>query len=138
MLDPRGLVAIGLAAIALLQVLLLTLTQAHLTAKKEQRDYARQDLVAQRLERRLKALDDQGKAIHVLVNSDMTAARTAERAALKLLVIAIRKTNGHTPDEQKEIQRVEERIEELDQILADRLAAQREVDAEADAKKVNS
>jgi hypothetical protein len=74
--------------------------------------------------------------IHTLVNSDMTAARTAERDGAKLLVLALKRlvAGGHgTPQEEEEIVRVEKRIEELGQILADRNAAQAKVDADAKA-----
>lgn len=71
--------------------------------------------------------------IHILVNSDMTAARNAERDSARLLVIALERIAGDnaTNAERKEIARVKERITELDQILADRLAAQTKVDEEA-------
>jgi hypothetical protein len=86
---------------------------------------------------------DKLDAIHILVNSDMTAARTAERDSLKLLVIALKNSFNlsvklgmqPTEAEQDEIVRVEKRIVELNQILADRLAAQLKVDTENDAKK---
>lgn len=73
---------------------------------------------------------EQLKKIHILVNSDMTAARTAERKALQRLLLELKK---HILDpaspEQDELVRVEKRITELDEILADRLAAQHRVDA---------
>jgi hypothetical protein len=75
----------------------------------------------------LKLAEDTQK-IHTLVNSDMTAARTAERSALKLLVIQLRKADRLSTEDAEEVTRVEKRIEELDQILADRLAAQQKVD----------
>jgi len=123
-------------------------------AQEKLEDWRRQDEVAKRVadaatavsevarvaaesDKRMTAkLDEgleQGKAIHTLVNSDMTAARTAERAALKLLVIQLVKHNKLSEAEQDEIVRVEKRINELDQILADRLAAQHKVDDDAAA-----
>lgn len=74
---------------------------------------------------------EQGRKIHILVNSDMTAARTAERDSLKLLVIALKRLAGSDEIDTDEIGRVEKRIAELDQILADRHAAQEKVEAEA-------
>jgi hypothetical protein len=129
-------------------------TAAHaagLLVKAQAETIARTDEVARlaeaadkRINAQLVAIDEQGRKIHILVNSDMTAARTAERDSMKLLVLSLRnayslsvklgvKLTGH---EQEEIDRVEERIEELNQILADRLAAQAKVDAEAKAHRV--
>ena len=189
---------ITLAAIAGLQLILLTLVQGFVQSRKERRDsalaietaaaqaalkkkereedYARQDLVAERVaaaarevkavatqaadaaelllkaqaetvartdevarlaseaDRRiaeqLTAIDEQGKKIHILVNSDMTAARTAERDSLRALALVLRRLS---PDAKDEIVRVEKRITELDQILADRHAAQLRVEEEARA-----
>jgi hypothetical protein len=172
---------ITIALIAGLQVILLAVVTSSIQARKERRDaelkskekaedYARQDLVAERValaakqaadaaalllkaqretiartdevarlaaeaaarvDTQLKASLEQGNKIHILVNSDMTAARTAERNSLKLLLIALRRISASgqiSPDESKEIEDVEQRIAELDQILADRLAAQHRVD----------
>jgi hypothetical protein len=138
---------------------------ASLQAEKEERDYARQDEVAARVSSqaahtarllmaaqeetktrtdevaRLAALADertnaQLKDIHTLVNSDMTAARTAERTATIALVVALQHTlvlnqERHLPTGtiEEEVARAQERIEELNRILADRLAAQQLVDA---------
>jgi hypothetical protein len=90
----------------------------------------------------LLAIDEQGKKIHILVNSDMTAARTNERNQIVLTVLALRRVQalsrklGLPVDEEEEesIVVAEKRIEELNVILADRLAAQHKVDAES-AKK---
>jgi hypothetical protein len=181
----------NIALIASGQIVLVIIVQAIVLAFKERRDakfkklekeedYARQDVVAERvaiaakqaadaaalllkaqketisrtdevarlaaeaderIHQQLVGLDEQGKKIHILVNSDMTAARTAERDSLKLLVIALKrvlsldsKSESDKDEENKEITRVEERIAELDQILADRLAAQAKVDAESSKK----
>ena len=150
---------VSLAVIASLQILALTIVQAVISSRKEKRDYARQDEVAERvvgaakiaanaaevvarkaeesgqlLQDKLTAIDEQGKKIHILVNSDMTAARTAERDSLKLLVIALRRigtvTGSDGESEKKEILEVEKRIKELNQILADRNAAQQKVEQE--------
>jgi cell division protein FtsI/penicillin-binding protein 2 len=108
--------------------LLVTTQQAAITRTNEVARLAAE--ADHRTHEQLTKLGEDTQKIHTLVNSDMTAARTAERSALKLLVIAIRKSNKLTPGEAEEITRVEKRIEELDQILADRLAAQTKVDAE--------
>ncbi len=175
---------IAIALIAAMQVVLLTIVQSAVLARKDRRDadlrsrekaedYKRQDEVAARVAAaareaagaaelllraqhetiartdevaRLAAEADariaaqltesleQGKKIHILVNSDMTAARTAQRDSLKLLLLALRRISvtagASSADEADEIAKVEKRIIELDQILADRLAAQRRVDAE--------
>lgn len=78
------------------------------------------------------------KQIHTLVNNDMTAARQAELdakrdtlAALKRIVTAAQRNNEpvNTRD-LEEIAANEQRIQELEGILADRLAQLRLVDAE--------
>jgi len=180
---------IAIALIAGLQVILLTIVQSSILARKERRDaelksrekaedYKRQDEVAARVaaaatkaataaDLLLKAQHDtiartdevarlaaaaderiaaqltetleQGKKIHILVNSDMTAARTAERNSATLLLLALRRlgaaTGGSSEAELEEIAKVEKRIEELNQILADRLAAQQRVDAGTNTAK---
>jgi hypothetical protein len=125
--------------------------------KEKAEDYARQDVVAGRVaeaarqvaevarvakvsdERISAKLDEgleQGKKIHILVNSDMTAARTSERDQAKVALIALKRVQslsaklGLPPDqgEQEAIEAAEGRITELNEILADRLAAQKRVD----------
>jgi hypothetical protein len=89
------------------------------------------------------AMIQQGnEKIHILVNSDMTAARTAERDAVKLTLIALKRVQvmseklglQFTKDEKDDITGFEKRIIELDHILADRLAAQRRLDEGAAEK----
>jgi len=136
--------------------------EAKLRMEKEDRDNARQDEVAERAARlgqkvvaateltakiTAEAAEklvvsqaqtaEQLQKIHTLVNSDMTAARTAERDSQKLLVIALRKNLGMADDKQvrKEIAEAEERIDELNRILADRLASQNRIDEEEAARK---
>ena len=100
-----------------------------------------QDEVSARIHEQLIAIDEQGKKIHILVNSDMTAARTSERDSLRLLVIALRNSMAQSvkmgltvrQSELDEIARVDTRVAELDQILSDRHKAQLIVDAEAKA-----
>jgi hypothetical protein len=95
----------------------------------------------QRIQAQLTAIDEQGKKIHILVNSDMTAARTNERDQTRLTLLALKRVQSlsiqlGTPsseDEEKAIGAAEKRILELDQILADRHAAQLAVEAEAKA-----
>jgi hypothetical protein len=79
--------------------------------------------------------------IHILVNSDMTAARTAERDAMQLLAVSLdqqRLANLKigipvAPALMEQIEYAKTRIVELDQILADRHAAQKRIDDEAAA-----
>jgi hypothetical protein len=81
--------------------------------------------------------------IHTLVNSDMTEARTAERDQVILTLAALRRVQAmseklHVPVTQEEIDTIfafEARIVTLNQILADRLAAQHQVDLTAAAAR---
>jgi len=144
--------AVAIALIAGVQVVILTLVQAWISRGKEKRDYDRQDLVAQRVEKVATLAEEADrrtqanlKEIHILVNSDMTAARTAERDAMKLLVVALKqvvtanvKLEIPSPSELiDEIARAEGRIVELDGILADRHAAQVRVEQEPTNRRVN-
>jgi hypothetical protein len=119
---------------------------AKLLVKAQAETIARTDEVAKlaadsdlRISDQLRAIDEQGKKIHILVNSDMTAARTNERDQTRLTLIALRRVQAlsvklgmpATDDENKAILDAEARIAELDRILADRHAAQLAVEAEA-------
>jgi uncharacterized lipoprotein NlpE involved in copper resistance len=122
-----------MAFIAFAQLIALALVTAWITSRKEKRDYARQDEVAERVATaakqaadaatllvqaqkdtiartdevarlaeasdkrivdQLTAIDEQGKKIHILVNSDMTAARTNERDSMRLLLVALRQVQA--------------------------------------------
>jgi hypothetical protein len=117
---------------------------ALLLVKAQKDTIARTDEVARlqaesdkRIVDQLIAIDEQGKKIHILVNSDMTAARTNERNQTMLTVMALRRVQALSrklelpvdEDEEESIIEAEKRIEELNVILADRLDAQRKVDA---------
>ena len=143
---------VSLAVIAAVQLIVLALVQAAISARKEKRDYARQDLVAERVEKVARLAEEADrrtqaklKEIHILVNSDMTAARTAERDAMKLLVVALKQvvtanTKMEIPSPQElidEIERAEHRIVELNGILADRHAAQVRVEQEPTNRRVD-
>jgi len=143
---------VSLAVIAAVQLIVLALVQAAISARKEKRDYARQDLVAERVEKVARLAEEADrrtqaklKEIHILVNSDMTAARTAERDAMKLLVVALKqvvtantKLEISSPKELiDEIVRAEGRISELDDILAGRHAAQVRVEQEPTNRRVD-
>jgi hypothetical protein len=121
---------------------------ATLLVKAQKETIARTDEVArvqaqsdQHISNQLAALDDQGKKIHILVNSDMTAARTNERNQIVLTVLALKRVQalsqklGLPVDETEEesIVAAEKRIEELNQILADRLDAQKKIDKRGQA-----
>jgi hypothetical protein len=200
-------IGLGLAAIAVIQVLAVIVLQGIIAARTERRtarikqeekdadatlkkqereeDYARQDLVAARvavaaqqaadaaqllvqaqhdtiartdevarlaaeaashINTQLKAIDDQGKKIHILVNSDMTAARTNERDQTKLTLLALIRVqalsaNLGIPEDKAAVEAIaaaEARIAELNSILADRLAAQKRVDAEASSAQAKA
>lgn len=83
------------------------------------------------------------REIHTLVNSDMTAARSAERDSQALLVLSIKRAHAlstklgvpPTQSELDELTRSEKRIDELNLILADRKAAQDRVDADVSVRK---
>jgi hypothetical protein len=124
---------------------------ALLLVEAQKETIARTDEVARvqaesdkRIGDQLLAIDEQGKKIHILVNSDMTAARTNERNQTMLTVLALKRVQalsrklGLPVDvkEEESIVTAEGRIEELNQILADRLAAQHKVDAESAKKSV--
>jgi hypothetical protein len=113
-------------------------------------DYRRQDEVARlvkesstQTEIKLKELNEQGQKIHTLVNSDMTAARTSERDTMKSLLVALKQIQAanlklgvsSSKEMIDQIYSTEDRIEELNRILADRLAAQQKVDAQTKANK---
>jgi hypothetical protein len=96
-----------------------------------------------RIAEQLHIVIEGNQKIHTLVNSDMTAARTSERDAVKVTLIALRKVQAMseklglpvTQDELEAIATAEGRIMDLDQILADRLAAQHKVDADSNITK---
>lgn len=131
------------------QLLLEAQTKTTIAAEEVARLAVESD---KRIQAGLQANLDLGQKIHILVNSDMTAARTAERDSLKLLVLALRNTLALTSQlgiitspedkdrQEKEIAEVAKRITELDQILTDRHAAQKRVEEQtkqAAAKLVN-
>jgi hypothetical protein len=88
-------------------------------------------------DKELQLTDMRLRETHTLVNSDMTAARTAElnqtKVTLGLLkkVIVLNKNVGLEPSEEDQavVLETEARIGELAAILADRAAQQRLVDA---------
>jgi hypothetical protein len=100
------------------------------------------DLVAERDAKqalKLEQIDAQAKRIHTLVNSDMTAARESERHQAQEMsvvlrrIVALAESHGLKPDQAdvEALATAEARSTELDQILADRMAQQRIVEAEA-------
>src|SRR6185295_7924739 len=100
----------------------------------------------EQVQTQLGAISDQAKKIHILVNSDMTAARTNERDQTRLTLIALKRVQALsislgqdvTDEELTAIQTAEARITELDAILADRHAAQLLSEAQdADIAKKN-
>lgn len=106
---------------------------------KEERDYARQDLVAERVERstqmtlrKLGDVEDLGKVTHALVNSDKTAQMKDQRdgwivtLALMREVISLKEQSGKEPtaDAALAVEALSTRIATLDSQIADRLAQQ--------------
>jgi len=98
-------------------------------------NWAREDQVAARVlevaDRAAKAQAENAgvlKDIHVLVNSDMTAARTAELTTTRLLILALRRIVDPDIETEEAIITAEARATELEAILADRLVAQRKVE----------
>jgi hypothetical protein len=95
-----------------------------------------------RIERQLQVVIEGNDKIHTLVNSDMTARITDVRDATRLTVLALKRVQAISAkhgiavgkSEQDAIDVAEARIVELDTILADRLAAQHKVDAQAAVK----
>ena len=105
-------------------------------------EVARQRVLSEKhVNEQLAIIQHGNEKIHTLVNSDMTAARTAERDAVKVTLIALKKVRAlsiklelpELPEEAEAIAAAEARITELDQILADRLAAQIAIDRAAAA-----
>lgn len=128
--------AVYLAVVGGIQLLVITIVQWLIRRAEKKEDYARQDAVARKVQDSDKRTQEKLEAIHILVNSDMTEARTAERDALKLLVLSLKQAKavgarlGIIPGagEDEEIERWETRILELNQILIDRREAQKKVE----------
>ena len=112
---------------------------ARLLLEAQRETIARTDKVARLTEQATRQTSAKLEQIHVLVNSEMTAARTAERDTQQLLVLALKhsltlsQALGHPPDKQEldALAVAEERIVKLNKIILDRNEAQRLVDEEA-------
>jgi len=117
---------------------------ARLLLAAQQESIARTDAVAAHVAAATASTDGKLDAIHTLVNSDMTAARQSEldqtRVTLVMLrkVVALDHAAGREPSDADlaTIETTEARIEELQAILADRLAQQQAVEAEARAARL--
>ena len=87
----------------------------------------------------LSRIDAQAHRIHTLVNSDMTAARQSERDQAQAMITVLRKVitlaeeRGLVPEESDvdSLQVAEQRVMDLDRILADRMQQMRAVEEEA-------
>jgi hypothetical protein len=118
---------------------------AALLLEAQQESIRRTDRVAAHVASATAATEQRLAAIHTLVNSDMTAARQSEldqtRVTLVMLkkVVALDHAAGREPSEQDvaTIETTEARIAELQAIVADRLAQQRAVEAEARAAQAS-
>jgi hypothetical protein len=132
-------VIVALIVSVIAPTLLAYLTGRQRRAEKRE-DWARQDKVAERVERVAKVAAAAQSAntatlhqIHTLVNSDMTAARTAELTTTRLLILSLKRQSPDDPTVADAITTAEARATELEQILADRLVAQRKVESDAAA-----
>jgi hypothetical protein len=82
------------------------------------------------------------KLIHSLVNSDMTSARTSERDQTQLALLQLKRVVALSAklgmpvsaSDADAMKIAEDRVAELNAVLADRLSAQMIVDAENEAK----
>ena len=115
-----------------------SLLAAQTAAKVRTDEVARKvEAANNRIAEQLSVVIEGNQKIHTLVNSDMTAARTAERDAVLAQVLALRRMFALserigvpiTVEETEATTVLEKRVVELNQILADRLAAQRIVDS---------
>jgi hypothetical protein len=96
------------------------------------------EATASRTDAKLDQLDLQTKRIHILVNSDMTAARQAQLDQARIMVLTLErvirlaKDRGQDPDPRdvEELTEARENISNLEGILADRLSQMRQVEAE--------
>lgn len=87
----------------------------------------------------LKAIDEQGKVIHTLVNSDMTQVLSEQRDQTKLTLLALKRGQALSvklgievsPTELATILETEARIIKLEAVVADRIYKQRKIDREA-------
>jgi hypothetical protein len=87
----------------------------------------------------LSRIDAQARRIHTLVNSDMTAARQSERDQTQAMITVLRKViklaedRGLVPEDADvdSLQLAEQRVVDLDRILADRMQQMRAVEEEA-------
>ncbi len=150
--DPVTIIVLSVIAVfsSITAPLLITYATTRLRRQERLEDYARQDAIAQRVaevartaadnsaatERKLNQISqqalqirEQANQIHILVNSDMTAARQAELDQTRAILAVLRRVTNLTvqqgaapdPEDVQAIARAEHRVQELEQILADRL-----------------
>jgi hypothetical protein len=128
--------------VALIVSIIAPVVLSYLNGRQRKADklenWAREDQVAARvLEVANRAATAQAQNasvlqdIHTLVNSDMTAARQAELTTTRLLILALKRIVDPDTATEEAIIGAEKRATELEQILADRLVAQRKVEAAA-------
>jgi hypothetical protein len=146
------LIALIVATASLTGPLLLARANARARRNEKQEDYARQDAVAAQAAEAARLLlaenkkvaetaavtNDKLDVIHVLVNSNMTAAMQGQLVALKAQLVLMQKLAEQkvsTEDEIGAIKAVQAQIAELEAALTDRLAATAVVAAAA-AKEV--
>jgi len=130
----------------------LMLLTGHQRSKEKQEDWRREDIVAEKAAEAAKLLLAENKkvaasakeasgkldAIHILVNSNMTAAMEAQLVALQgqlVVMNRLAKIEDPTVNEQAAINAVEKQIAELTATVRDRLAATTKVEQAEVAEK---
>lgn len=146
--------SLGLALITGILLQRRDRTQAEIATEAKEADWARQDKVAADVLKaartvaeeaksaseaalaaaatnkvQLDAIDATTQDIHSWVNSDMTAARASELAAMHALLASLQTNLSHGADVEESIRSAEVRIGQLEVILADRAVQQDKVDA---------
>jgi flagellar biosynthesis GTPase FlhF len=142
----RGIIIAVIATI--ISPLILSWATGRQRRKEKVQDWAREDEVARRAQvaadnllagqteatRQAKkaaaATKSALKEIHTLVNSDMTAARQSELTQTRALLVLMQAQTDPTESDIAAMDAQEIRVAELENILADRLDAQRKVEME--------
>lgn len=121
----------------------LAATAATNLAEAQAATIAAAELVAKKAAETDAAVTEKLEQIHGLVNSDMTAARHAERDAVRNAAAKARLNMSLMkrlampipPEDVAALELLDARVEDLNNILADRLAAQTKIDDDTEEKK---
>lgn len=142
-MDPTIQIAIITLTGTVVAPLLLVFLTASLRRSDRKADWAREDAVAEAVVEvaRLAAEADARttaslREIHILVNSDMTAARQQELVATQALLALLLRIQMPNDDDIKAITVTRARIFELQLILADRFAAQQDVKKQQEVVRI--